>query len=78
MESEKYENETRTFFFGYFFEPTEICLGLPKWTFLLGKEHFTPGKTWESDSPPPKKKIVILYASAFVTFTFCLFICPQL
>ena len=30
-----------------FFETTEICLGLPKWKFLLGKEHFKPGKNRE-------------------------------
>ena len=45
------------FFCLSFFETIEICLGVPKWKFLLGKKHFTLGKKLGNVTLPPLKNI---------------------
>ena len=50
----------------HFSKPLKFVWGVPKWEFLPGKNHLTPGKNWEkwlwppALLPPPKKKILLL------------------
>ena len=50
MKGERYENEQGTFLFSFiyffachFLKPLKFVWGVPKWKFLPGKRHFTPG-----------------------------------
>ena len=62
------------FFFGHFFEATEICLGCTKMEISTGKKSISRPEKLRKSAHPAKK--YSSYASAFVTFTFCLFVCP--
>ena len=62
-EGERCENEQRTLFSPFFFQPLKICFrGTKKEIFFRGK-HFTPGKNFGNVTLPPLKNIplTILY-----------------